>query len=231
LPTVAAFPVSRFHSSDTPTPLRPTFFFAASTDDDSLAEACLILLLVGAQVPTWYLWYMIIQFFFPVAVVEEAVGRGYMLDRLMPQHPASLVKALPAILLSSLLSKRIRLINSSKCRSLNSQCFPNISSFKHSLCSRKNQKHHWSSAHPFLIRCHATDSYDSPAIIGAFPSVFMRYFDPVILEENEHVKTDFGRYLHSLHVCLEDLFRTSQFWDPMIAFHSLSIERIEKPLR
>jgi membrane protease YdiL (CAAX protease family) len=40
--------------------------------------------------------------FFPVAVVEEIVGRGYMLDRLMPQDPSSLVKALPAILLSSL---------------------------------------------------------------------------------------------------------------------------------
>jgi len=57
----------------------------------------------GGQFPVWYLYYMIINSFFPVAVVEEAVGRGYMLDRLMPQHPSSLVKALPAILLSSLL--------------------------------------------------------------------------------------------------------------------------------
>lgn len=55
------------------------------------------------QVPLWYLYYMIIYSFFPVAVVEETVARGYMLDRLMPQHPSSLVKALPAILLSSLL--------------------------------------------------------------------------------------------------------------------------------
>lgn len=46
---------------------------------------------------------MVIYSFFPVAVVEEAIARGYMLDRLMPQHPSSLAKALPAILLSSLL--------------------------------------------------------------------------------------------------------------------------------
>lgn len=58
----------------------------------------------GAQLPLWYLWYMIIYSFFPVAVVEEAIARGYMLDRLMPGHPLSLVKALPAILLSSLFS-------------------------------------------------------------------------------------------------------------------------------
>jgi len=57
----------------------------------------------SGQFPLWYLYYMIINSFFPVAVVEEAVGRGYMLDRLMPQHPSSLVKALPAVLLSSLL--------------------------------------------------------------------------------------------------------------------------------
>jgi membrane protease YdiL (CAAX protease family) len=53
--------------------------------------------------PVWYLYYMIINAFFPTAIVEEAVGRGYMLDRLMPQHPSSLVKSFPAILLSSLL--------------------------------------------------------------------------------------------------------------------------------
>jgi len=57
----------------------------------------------NGQFPLWYLYYLIINAFFPVAVVEEAFGRGYMLDRLMPQHPSSLVKALPAILLSSLL--------------------------------------------------------------------------------------------------------------------------------
>jgi membrane protease YdiL (CAAX protease family) len=57
----------------------------------------------NGQVPTWYTWYMVIYSFFPVAVLEEATARGYMLDRLMPQHPSSLVKALPAMLLSSLL--------------------------------------------------------------------------------------------------------------------------------
>lgn len=54
--------------------------------------------------PFWYLWYMIIYSFFPVGVLEEAIARGYMLDRLVPQHPSSLVKALPAMLLSSLLA-------------------------------------------------------------------------------------------------------------------------------
>jgi len=57
----------------------------------------------SVQIPTWYTWYMVIYSFFPVAVLEETVARGYLLDRLMPQHPSSLVKALPAMLLSSLL--------------------------------------------------------------------------------------------------------------------------------
>jgi len=57
----------------------------------------------NGQAPLWYPYYMIIYSFFPVAVIEEAVGRGYMLDRLMPQHPSGLIKALPAMLLSSLL--------------------------------------------------------------------------------------------------------------------------------
>jgi len=57
----------------------------------------------SVQIPAWYIWYMVIYSFFPVAVLEEATARGYMLDRLMPQHPSSLVKALPAMLLSSLL--------------------------------------------------------------------------------------------------------------------------------
>jgi len=47
---------------------------------------------------------MIIYAFFPVAVVEEAVARGYMLDRLMPEHPSTLAKASHAIIISSLLS-------------------------------------------------------------------------------------------------------------------------------
>jgi membrane protease YdiL (CAAX protease family) len=57
----------------------------------------------NGQVPLWYLYYMMIYSFFPVAVVEEATARGYMLDRLMPEHPSSLAKALPAIIVSSLL--------------------------------------------------------------------------------------------------------------------------------
>ena len=56
----------------------------------------------NTPLPAWYLWYMVFYSFFPVAVVEETVTRGYILDRLMPQHPLSLAKALPAILLSSL---------------------------------------------------------------------------------------------------------------------------------
>lgn len=55
------------------------------------------------QIPLWYRYYMIIYSFFPVAIVEEAFSRGYMLDRLIPLHPSSLVKALPAMLLSSFL--------------------------------------------------------------------------------------------------------------------------------
>jgi len=57
----------------------------------------------GGQVPPWFPYYMIIYSFFPVAVVEEAWARGYMLDRFMPQYPSNLVKALPAVLLSSVL--------------------------------------------------------------------------------------------------------------------------------
>ncbi|MFB0522376.1 MAG: lysostaphin resistance A-like protein [Candidatus Bathyarchaeia archaeon] len=57
----------------------------------------------NGQFPLWYVYYIIVNSFFPVAVVEEAVGRGYMLDRLMPQHPSGIAKALPAILLNSIL--------------------------------------------------------------------------------------------------------------------------------
>lgn len=57
----------------------------------------------NGQIPLWYFLYMVIYSFFPVAVIEEIIARGYMLDRLMPQHPSRLVKALPAILLSSVL--------------------------------------------------------------------------------------------------------------------------------
>jgi len=57
----------------------------------------------NGETPLWFPYYMIIYSFFPVAVVEEVISRGYVLDRLVPQHPSSIIKALPAILLSSLL--------------------------------------------------------------------------------------------------------------------------------
>ena len=57
----------------------------------------------NGQFPLWYRYYMIAHAFFPVAVVEEMFARGYVLDRLIPEHPSSLRRALPAILLSSLL--------------------------------------------------------------------------------------------------------------------------------
>ncbi len=57
----------------------------------------------SGTVPAWYPYYLILDAFFPVAVVEEAFGRGFLLDRLMPAHPSSLFQAAPAILLSSLL--------------------------------------------------------------------------------------------------------------------------------
>jgi membrane protease YdiL (CAAX protease family) len=57
----------------------------------------------NGQFPLWYRYYMIVYAFFPVAVVEEMFARGYVLDRLMPEHPSTLRKALPAILLSSFL--------------------------------------------------------------------------------------------------------------------------------
>lgn len=57
----------------------------------------------NGQFPLWYRYYMIVYSFFPVAVIEEMFARGYVLDRLMPEHPSSLRRALPAMLLSSVL--------------------------------------------------------------------------------------------------------------------------------
>jgi membrane protease YdiL (CAAX protease family) len=57
----------------------------------------------NGQFPLWYRYYMIVYSFFPVAVVEEMFARGYLLDRLMPEHPSSLRRALPAMFLSSVL--------------------------------------------------------------------------------------------------------------------------------
>ncbi len=57
----------------------------------------------NGQLPLWYRYYLIAQAFFPVAVVEEMFARGYLLDRLMPEHPSSVRRALPSIFLSSVL--------------------------------------------------------------------------------------------------------------------------------
>lgn len=58
---------------------------------------------LSGPTPPWFPYYVILQAFFPVAVFEEAFGRGYLLDRLMPVHPSGLVQAMPAILLSAVL--------------------------------------------------------------------------------------------------------------------------------
>lgn len=55
------------------------------------------------QMPSWYLWFAIIDAFVPVALVEEMFGRGYLLDRLLPAHPSTIRTALPAILLAAVL--------------------------------------------------------------------------------------------------------------------------------
>lgn len=62
-----------------------------------------VFVLSNGQFPLWYRYYMIVYSFFPVAVVEEMFARGYVLDRLMSEHPSSLRRALPAMLLSSML--------------------------------------------------------------------------------------------------------------------------------
>jgi membrane protease YdiL (CAAX protease family) len=58
---------------------------------------------VSSTIPAWYPFYMIAYAFFPVAIVEEALARGYILDRLLAEHPSTLRRALPALLLSSVL--------------------------------------------------------------------------------------------------------------------------------
>ncbi len=55
------------------------------------------------SLPPWVLWFTLVEAFFPVAIVEEMYGRGYLLDRLMPTHPARLREAGPAILVSAVL--------------------------------------------------------------------------------------------------------------------------------
>ena len=52
---------------------------------------------ISSRVPQWYavliLGYLVLN-----AVLEESLGRGYMLDRLMPSHPAGLRASLVAVL-------------------------------------------------------------------------------------------------------------------------------------
>lgn len=50
-----------------------------------------------------YLYYAALSAFFPVAVFEEAFGRGYLPDRLLPPHPSRIATATPAFLVSSVL--------------------------------------------------------------------------------------------------------------------------------
>ncbi len=76
----------------------------------SLAGSGLLVALLGSlpsqftrtgPQPSWYLWFALVESFFPVALVEEMFGRGYVLDRLLPTHPCNLRVALPAILFSA----------------------------------------------------------------------------------------------------------------------------------
>jgi len=57
---------------------------------------------LATGVPNWYaaalLVYLLVN-----ALMEETIGRGYMLDRLMPSHPGSLSSSLPAVLVVSAL--------------------------------------------------------------------------------------------------------------------------------
>ena len=51
----------------------------------------------ASKIPQWYVVATII-YLLVNALLEESIGRGYMLDRLMPSHPSGLVASLPAIL-------------------------------------------------------------------------------------------------------------------------------------
>jgi len=121
----------------------------------------------SGQVQLWYPYYMIIYSFFPVAVVEEAIGRGYMLDRHLSQHPSSLTKGLPAIFLDSLprtfyhlpaylrsysLSVRLGYCSSGR------QFFPVVSCLKHSVRWTKSRDiigsvltHFLADAMPYIL--------------------------------------------------------------------------------
>jgi membrane protease YdiL (CAAX protease family) len=52
---------------------------------------------LASNIPPWYAAVIMVPTLLN-AVMEESVGRGYMLDRLMPSHPGSLRSSLPAVL-------------------------------------------------------------------------------------------------------------------------------------
>jgi membrane protease YdiL (CAAX protease family) len=52
---------------------------------------------LASNIPPWYAAVIMVPTLLN-AVMEESVGRGYMLDRLMPSHPGSLRASLPAVL-------------------------------------------------------------------------------------------------------------------------------------
>jgi membrane protease YdiL (CAAX protease family) len=84
-------------------PVGLVFYFVTMLSGNLLGPITQVTNSSGASPPTWYICYLIIYAFFPVAIFEEAFGRGYMLDRLMPQKPSGIKEALPAIILSSIL--------------------------------------------------------------------------------------------------------------------------------
>ena len=51
----------------------------------------------ASTIPRWYAGGLIIYLVFN-AIMEEALGRGFMLERLMPSHPGTLRASFPAIL-------------------------------------------------------------------------------------------------------------------------------------
>jgi membrane protease YdiL (CAAX protease family) len=51
----------------------------------------------ASQIPQWYA-VAIMPYLVLNAIMEESVGRGFMLDRLMPSHPAGIVASLPVVL-------------------------------------------------------------------------------------------------------------------------------------
>lgn len=51
----------------------------------------------ASKIPEWYA-IAIMPYLVLNAIMEESVGRGFMLDRLMPSHPAGIMASLPVVL-------------------------------------------------------------------------------------------------------------------------------------